>query len=63
MAFSAVGAAETRVERVAGLGEHSLLDVIGLAAADHVLRIPLLHIIDGPGLAAVMAVRAAEHVV
>ena len=63
MAFSAVGATETSVERVAGLGEHRLFDVISLAAADHVLRIPLLHIIDGPGLAAVMAVRTAEHVV
>ena len=63
MAFSAVSTAETRVRRVAGLSEHSLSDVINLAAANHILRIPLLHIIDGPGLAAVMAVRAAEHVV
>lgn len=63
MAFSAVGATETSVKRVAGLSEHSLFNVFSLAAADHVLRIPLLLIIGGPGLAAVMAVGAAKTVV
>ena len=63
MAFSAVSTAETRVRRVAGLSEHSLSDVINLAAANHILRIPLLHIIGGPGLPAVMAVSATKTIV
>ena len=63
VAFSAMGTALASVESVAGLGENSLSDVLCLAAANHVLRIPLLDVIGEPGLAAVMAISAAKHVI
>jgi len=46
VAFSAVGTALASVERVAGFGENSLSDVFSFAAANHVLRVPLLYVID-----------------
>jgi len=45
VAFSAVAAALTSVESVASLSEYSLSDVFSLAAANHILRVPLLNVI------------------
>ena len=52
VAFPAVSATVTTIERGTPVAELDFPDVLGLTAANHVIAVPLLGVVDGPGLAA-----------
>ena len=58
-----MSATKAGIERVARLGEDCLPNILSLAAADHLVGVPLLNVILRPSLTTVVAVCAAEHVV
>lgn len=63
VALTAVGATLTTLQGGTSIAELDLSDVFGLAAAEHLVAVPLLGVINGPSLAALVAVCAAKHVI
>jgi len=63
VALAAVRATFSFVESHAALSKNHFSDLFSLAAAESVLRVPLLWVDSGPRLATVMAVGSAKHII
>lgn len=58
-----MGAAKACIERGAAVSEDSLADLLSLASAQGLVRVPLSRVVSRPGFTAVVAVSSALHVV